>query len=174
MHPRRLRRLGVPFAVLSVLVIIGVVTMAGARGVMEIAEDTGQSVVGTFVVSDEPCGARRAHPGPDGPPTQTRGQCEEPEEPEEDPIPPEVLEARAEECRKAVGDLPSAPMGTASEVDHAIARVLELCRSNPDSPGLLEALQRLAEHRAHLNDHARTDEPYRVNAVIDESRVLEG
>ena len=173
MGPRRLRSLGAPLAVLSVLALIAAVTMAGARGLMEIAEDTGQSVVGALVVSDEPCGAHRSHPGPDGPPRQPRGQCGEPEEPEEEPFPREVLEARAEECREAMGTLPPHPQNMATEVDHAIARVLELCRTTPDAPALLHALRRLAEHRAQLAAAARSDEPYRVNAATDESRILD-
>lgn len=56
---------------------------------------------------------------------------------------------RDAECDAAagLGDAPL-PEGRPTGLDHAITRVLENCKKNPQAPGLLVALERLAENRA--------------------------
>lgn len=182
---RNLRWIGarLSLVVLSGLLVVGLSSVAGARGLLGLAFTVSEHVALAMdelecVVPEEGTEAP-TDPGEEGsvePGTEEGSEGEEPveeplcEEPpeelegegdpgEEDVEPSEqevlTLEEREAECMTAAG-LAENPLPEGEKLtglDNAISRVLENCKKNPQAPGLVNALERLAENRAKKQDH---------------------
>lgn len=189
MASRRLRSFLGTFVTLSVLVAAGV---AGARGVLftaSVADDAVEEIVQEI----DPCADEEPVEGVESDPAQAdpvEGE-EDPEECQtEDPEPEgegskdenetrEVTQGdRDAACDAAAGiaDNPLPEGERLTGLPNAISHVLENCMKNPQAPGLVNALERLAENRERkeARDEAKAERKAEREARKAESHAGRG
>lgn len=172
MRTLRARSLKGILLTLSTVLVMAGAAVAGARGVFFLSPEDGENAAAVEEVMEPECPAveegeegepaegepEEGEPGEECDPAEGDGPEEGPDDdPDgEDPDGSEeeegavVAQAREAECHAAAG-LDEHPLPEDERLrglDNAISRVLENCARNPQAPGLIVALERLAENRA--------------------------